>query len=98
MRPARLVLLLFLVAQLWDGVFTYAAVHAYGIEAEGNQIISTWMILVGPAPTILVAKILASACGLLLYIKGVHRTLALLTLIYAAAAIGPWLVIFHGLR
>ena len=98
MRPARLVLLLFLVAQLWDGLFTYAAVHAYGIEAEGNQIISTWMTLVGPAPTIVAAKMLACACGLLLYMKGVHRTLALLTLIYAAAAIGPWLVIFHGLR
>jgi hypothetical protein len=92
---SRLVLLLFLVAQLWDGVFTYIAVTAYGLEAEGNVLLSTWMAATGPAPTLLVAKGGAALGGVLLYVRGVHRALAGLTLLYGVAAIGPWMVIFH---
>jgi hypothetical protein len=90
----RLTLLLFLVAQACDGVFTYTAVHAYGLAAEGNVLIATWMGLVGPAPAIFGAKTVAGACGVLLYVRGVHRTLALLTGLYALGAVGPWLMIF----
>jgi hypothetical protein len=94
----RLVLLLFLVAQLWDGVFTYTAVAAHGVAAEGNVILATWMGLVGPGPTLLVAKAGAALGGVLLYVQGVNRALAGLTLLYAVAAIGPWIVIFHDYR
>lgn len=90
MKPARVVLLLFLVMQAWDGLFTYVAVHAYGTQAEGNFILSTWMTLVGAGPTLLVAKLIAVAGGLLLYVKGIHRTLAVLTAYYLWAAVGPW--------
>ena len=93
MRPSRLVLLLFLAAQLCDGLFTYIAVSAFGLVAEGNILLATWMGLVGPAPALLGAKMLAAACGVLLYIKGVHRTLALLTAFYAVGAVGPWMLI-----
>lgn len=92
---SRLVLLLFLVAQAWDGVFTYTAVMAHGLAAEANVILSTWMAIAGPAPTLVVAKVGAALGGVLLYTQGVHRALAALTLIYGVAAIGPWLVIFH---
>ena len=95
MRPARLVLLLFLVAQVYDGLFTYIAVTAYGLEAEGNFVLGTWMTLVGAAPTLLAAKLVAAAGGVLLYAKGVHRTLALLTAYYALAAIGPWMYVYQ---
>lgn len=91
----RLVLLLFLVAQGWDGIFTYVAVGAHGLAAEGNVLLATWMALVGPAPALLVAKLGASLGGILLYAHGVHRALAGLTMLYGVAAIGPWLVIFH---
>jgi hypothetical protein len=90
----RVVLGLFLAAQAFDGVFTYVAVGAYGLAAEGNALIATWMGLVGPAPALLGAKLLAAAGGILLYVRGVHRTLALLTLLYAVVAIAPWLFIF----
>ena len=33
-------LLLFLTAQGLDGLFTYAAVNAYGLHAEGNVLIA----------------------------------------------------------
>src|SRR5687768_17388470 len=94
MRMSRVVLLLFLAAQVCDGIFTYAAIHAYGTAAEGNLLLATWMALVGPTPALIGAKALATACGVLLYIRGVHRILALLTLVYAFGAIGPWMMVF----
>lgn len=89
-------LFLFLVAQGWDGIFTYVAVGAYGLAAEGNLILATWMGLVGPAPALLGAKLLAASCGILLYALGVHRALAGLTILYAVGAIGPWIMIFQS--
>lgn len=95
MRVSRLVLLLFLVAQVFDGLFTYVAVSAVGIGAEGNMLLAGWMELVGPGPTLVVAKLAAGAAGLLVYYRGMHRLLATLTVLYGAVAIGPWLLVFH---
>jgi hypothetical protein len=97
MRLSRLVLLLFLVAQLWDGIFTWVAVDAHGVSAEGNVVLATWMMLVGPAPTLVAAKLLAAAGGVLLYKRGIHGVLAGLTALYAVGAIGPWLAHFSSL-
>jgi hypothetical protein len=94
MVQSRVMLLLFLAAQAFDGVFTYTAVHAYGLHAEGNLLISTWMTLVGPAAALFGAKTVASACGILLYVRGMHRTLSLLTMLYGIGAVGPWMVVF----
>jgi hypothetical protein len=94
---SRIVLLLFLLAQACDGIFTYSAVHTYGVAAEGNVLLATWMALVGPFATLFVAKGIAAGGGLLLYFRGVHRTLALLTAFYAVGAIGPWIMVFKGL-
>jgi len=94
MQPARLVLWLFLVAQAWDGIFTYAAVYAHGIAVEGNPLLGAWMTLAGPLPAIVSAKTIAAGAGVVLYVRGVHRTLALLTALYGLCAITPWLYIF----
>ena len=94
MRPARIVLLLFLAAQLLDGLFTWVAVDSHGVAAEGNWILATWMLLAGPAPALVAAKLGAAAGGVLLYVRGVHSILAGLTLFYAVAAIGPWLMLY----
>ena len=67
MVVSRVMLLLFLTAQGFDGLFTYTAVHAYGLNAEGNFLIATWMALVGPAAALFGAKTVAAACGILLY-------------------------------
>jgi hypothetical protein len=95
MPSTGLVLALFLVAQAFDGVFTYVMVRAEGIAAEGNALLATWMTIVGPAPALLGAKTLAAACGILLYALGVHRALGWLTVFYAAVAIVPWLVVLR---
>jgi uncharacterized membrane protein len=91
---SRVMLLLFLAAQAFDGLFTYMAVHAYGLHAEGNVLIATWMALVGPAAALFGAKTVAAACGVLLYVRGMHRTLSLLTVFYVFGAIGPWLMVY----
>ena len=75
-------------------LFTYIAVHAYGLHAEGNVLIATWMGLVGPGAALFGAKAVAGACGLLLYARGLHRTLSLLTVLYVIGAIGPWLMVY----
>jgi hypothetical protein len=91
----HLILAIFLVAQAYDGLFTYVAVQAYGVVAEGNMLLATWINLVGAGPAILGAKLLACACGALLYYLGVRRALLGLTVFYACGAIGPWLVVLH---
>ncbi len=95
MRVSRLVLLLFLVAQLFDGLFTYVAVSAVGIHAEGNIFLAGWMDLVGPGPTLLAAKLVAATAGIFVYYRGMHRLLAGLTALYGLVAIGSWLVVYR---
>jgi hypothetical protein len=95
MSNPRVVLLLFLSAQLCDGLFTYTAVHADGLIAEGNQLLAAWMGLIGVGPALLGAKVMAAVCGVILYARGVHGALALLTLFYAVAAVGPWMIALH---
>ena len=97
MFASRLVLGLFLLAQACDGIFTYVAIRTDGIGAEGNMLLATWMSLAGPAPTLFCAKMLAAGCGVLLYARGVHRTLTVLTILYAVAAIGPWILVLGWL-
>lgn len=86
---------MFLIAQVCDGIFTYAGIHAYGLAAEGNLLLSTWMGLVGPGPAIVGAKLLAGGLGVLLYCLGVSRVLLALTLLYGMVAVGPWLFVLH---
>lgn len=91
----RVILPIFLAAQAFDGLFTYVAVQSYGLIAEGNVLLATWIGLVGPGPAILGAKILAASCGVLLYCLGVHRALLGLTVLYGAFAIVPWLIVLQ---
>jgi uncharacterized membrane protein len=92
----RLTLALFLLAQALDGIFTYVAVSALGTHVEANSLLATWMHLVGPAPALVGAKMAASLCGLLLYFRGIHRGLLVLTIFYVVAAIGPWLIFYRS--
>jgi hypothetical protein len=93
MRP-RLWLVIFVLLQLADGVLTYAAVERFGTSAEGNPILATWIVIAGTAPALFGAKLLACACGGILYAAGVHRILAGLSALYLFAAVVPWLQIF----
>ena len=87
----RLVLIVFVIFQIADGVITYAVVSIFGSGAEGNPLMVTWMQLAGTGPALVGAKALACGCGGVLHVLGVRRTLAALTVFYLFAAVGPWL-------
>jgi hypothetical protein len=72
-------------------LITYGAVSIFGTAAEGNPLLETWMHIAGPGPALVGAKLLACACGVVLYSLGIRRTLAALTAFYVFAGIGPWL-------
>ena len=93
MKP-RLWLAIFIVLQLADGMMTYAAVDLFGASAEGNPLLASWIMFVGAAPALLGAKLMACACGAVLFVTGVHRVLIALSALYLFAAVGPWLRIF----
>ncbi len=90
----RLVFLIFVAVQVFDGLFTYVAVDAVGIAAEGNRLLAAAMHGFGHGPTLVTAKVAALVAGLFLYTRGWHLVLALVTALYAVAAIGPWLVVY----
>jgi hypothetical protein len=92
---ARLSLALFVVAQVFDGLFTYAAVSVWGPRAEANALVATWITLVGPAAALAGAKLLATGCAVVLYSRSVHWALTAATLMYFAGAVVPWLVMFR---
>jgi hypothetical protein len=95
--PPRLILLVFLLLQAFDGLLTYVAVAVLGVVGEGNVLLASAMHLAGAGPALFAAKTLAALCGLILYVRGFHGILGVLTGLYLVAAIGPWLMVFHSL-
>jgi hypothetical protein len=89
-RQAPLVLGLFVLIQLLDGVLTYWGVTRFGIDLEMNGLLSRWMHDIGPATTLLVAKSLACACGLILYRADYFRALAAVAGLCLGVAVIPW--------
>jgi hypothetical protein len=89
-RQAPIVLSLFLLIQLLDGMLTYWGVSRFGIELEMNTLLSGWMHQIGPAPTLFMAKALACGCGLVLYRAQYLRALAAVAGLCLGVAVVPW--------
>ena len=95
-RPIRrslfgdVTLILFLLVQCFDGVFTYVGVASFGLSIEANPIILALMTTFGEGVALTGAKIVAAALGICLHMREVHGAIALLTGFYVAAAIVPW--------
>jgi len=86
-------LVAFLLAQCFDGVFTYVGVVAFGIGIEANPVVAGLMMQFGHGPGLLSAKALAGGLGICLHLLQVHGAVAVLTGFYVAAAIAPWSLI-----
>jgi hypothetical protein len=95
-RQEVLVLIIFLLAQILDGGLTYIGVRQFGIEAEGNVLLTTLMHAWGAGPTLVAAKLFASACGVILFAMSVYRVLAAAAGACIGVAIVPWLVALIG--
>ena len=88
------VVLAFVLAQCADGVFTYLGVTIWGLQAEGNPLISSAVLVAGLGPGLAGVKLVAVGLGAALHCFRVHNVVALLTVFYIAAAIVPWTAIF----
>lgn len=102
-RPAStfgdVAILAFLLAQAFDGVFTYLGVQTlgYGPAIEGNPLLSLGMSSMGVGATLAIAKATAAGFGALLHVVSVHRVVAALAVLYYAAAVLPWTrILFFG--
>jgi uncharacterized protein DUF5658 len=83
-------IVLFLVAQGLDGVFTYVGLQVYGPSIEANPLLGWLMHEFGAGPALAGAKLTAAGLGIILHLVAVHRAVALLTALYACAALLPW--------
>lgn len=92
-RVADIVVVVFLLAQACDGVFTYVGVSLYGVGIEGNPLLAWLMAAIGEGPALAAAKVMAGALGIALHLTAVHRILAALSAFYVAVAILPWIAI-----
>ena len=91
-----LMLCVFLLAQCFDGVFTYVGVVSYGVSIEGNPLIAGLMAHVGHGMALLAAKSMAGLLGIALHMRGIHKAVAALALFYLAVAVLPWMAILFG--
>ena len=88
-----LALVVFLLAQCLDGVFTYVGVAAFGIGIEANPVVAGLMTHLGPGPGLLGAKTIAALLGIGLHLGQAHNAVAALAGFYVAAAVAPWTLI-----
>ncbi len=93
-RFGDMAVLAFLLVQGLDGVFTYLGVSFWGPSIEANPIVSASIDAFGLGAGLATAKLLAVAFGIALHLRCVHRAVAILTVLYIAAAILPWAALF----
>jgi uncharacterized membrane protein len=87
------ILLLFLIAQLLDGVLTYVGISTFGEAIEANPLLAWYIAMFGPGVALIGAKTFAVACAATLHFCDRHRTVGVLTLVYLAVAVWPWMQI-----
>jgi hypothetical protein len=87
----NLMLVVFLLAQTFDGALTYLGIMTYGVQVEGNPILAWYVAQLGAGVAIGGAKAFATVCAAILHFHSRHRTLGLLTILYLTAAVWPWM-------
>jgi hypothetical protein len=92
-RQEVLILTIFLVAQVLDGTLTYIGIRQFGIEAEGNVLLTTLIQAWGAGPALVAAKLFSSACGLMLFAVSVYRVLAAVAGACIGFAVIPWMAL-----
>jgi hypothetical protein len=92
-RFGNIALVLFLLAQCFDGILTYVGVISFGAGIEANPVIASLIGYLGAATALMTAKTIAAVLGIALHLRGVHMAVAILTAFYFAVAIVPWIAI-----
>jgi nitrate reductase gamma subunit len=89
-------LVVFLLAQCLDGVFTYVGIVSFGPGIEANPLVAGLMTAVGHGAGLLAAKGVAMALGITLHVRQVHTAVAVLAGFYVVAAVLPWMAILFS--
>jgi hypothetical protein len=93
LQQARVVLAIFVVTQLLDGVLTYWGVSRFGVQLEFNSWLATLMTAIGPGSALIAAKALACFCGFVLFATTSFRVLAIATGWCLGFAVVPWIAL-----
>ena len=90
----KLAVIVFLIVQCLDGVFTYIGISMWGPGIEANPLVSSAVAVAGPGAGLAATKLIAAACGIVLHLHRVHGVIAALTAFYIAVAVLPWTAVF----
>jgi hypothetical protein len=90
------VVIVFLLAQCFDGVFTYVGVLSFGLSIEANPLIASLMATFGHGAALTGAKLLAASLGICLHLRQIHGAVAVLAGFYVVVAIVPWMMILFA--
>ena len=85
-----LAIMALLLCQVLDGALTYIGTISFGLEMEGNPMISYLMSVLGIGPGLFAAKAAAAFAGAGLHLASFHKAVALLVAFYVVAAVVPW--------
>jgi hypothetical protein len=88
-----IVIVVFLLSQVFDGAFTYLGIMTFGTGIEANPLIIALMTHLGHGAALMIAKIVAASLGIGLHLRGTHAAVAALAVFYVAVAVLPWTVI-----
>ena len=88
------IVVIFLLVQCLDGVFTYLGVRIWGLDIEANPIVFSAISLAGLGAGLAGTKLVAIGLGIALHLRRVHNVIAVLTALYVALAIVPWAAVF----
>jgi hypothetical protein len=95
-RFGDIVVIVFLLAQCFDGVFTYVGVMSFGVSIEANPIIAALMGAFGQGVALTAAKLTAASLGICLHLRRIHCAVAVLAGFYIIVAIVPWMMILFA--
>jgi hypothetical protein len=84
------VFLVFALAQLADGLFTYIGISRFGVAIELNPLIVWSAALFGAGTALVGVKTFAMLCAMLLHMTARHHAIGALTIVYLIGAIWPW--------
>ena len=92
-RFGDIAVVVFLLAQAWDGILTYIGVSTYGLGIEGNPLMVWLMSALGHGAGLTAAKVAAAGFGIALHLSDVHKAVAALAAFYLVVAVGPWILL-----
>ena len=81
------VFVIFVLAQLADGILTYVGLHAFGQSIEANPILSWYIAALGAGIALSIAKTIAVGCASTLHLKARHRTVGVRLVSVAAVSL-----------